>query len=224
VSSEPLSTYRVQLNSRFGFDEAAKLVPYLQELGIDCLYCSPYFQAAPGSTHGYDVVDHSKVNRELGGESAFEGMCEALERAKMGQLLDIVPNHMAVARENPWWWDVMENGPASAYAAFFDIDWQPPEARIRNTLLMPVLEDQYGILLEAGKLRIVREREKFEVRNGGGVFPVAPRSLQQILGPAAAICGIDGVSRPWVWSVAVAGLDHRSRQHYEAQSRQEGAR
>ncbi len=186
---EPLSTYRVQLNSQFGFDDAAEIVPYLQELGIDQLYCSPYFQAAPGSTHGYDVVDHSKVNRELGGDRGFDRMCAALERSKMGQVLDIVPNHMAIARENPWWWDVLENGPSSAYAAFFDVDWEPPETRIHNTVLMPVLADQYGILLEAGKLKVTRAAEKFEVRYGDEVFPAGPRSLWQILAPAAVKCG-----------------------------------
>ena len=144
---EPLSTYRVQLNSQFGFDDAAKIIPYLEELGIDHLYSSPLFQAAPGSTHGYDVVDHSKVSRELGGDHAFDRMCAALERSKMGHLLDIVPNHMAIDRENPWWWDVLENGPSSAYAEFFDVDWEPPERRIHNVVLMPVLEDQYGVLL-----------------------------------------------------------------------------
>ncbi len=186
---EPLSTYRVQLNSQFGFDDAAGIVPYLRELGIDQLYCSPYFQAAPGSTHGYDVVDHSKVNRELGGMSAFDRMCAALERSNMGQMLDIVPNHMAISRENPWWWDVLENGPSSAYAAFFDVDWEPPETRIHNTVLMPVLEDQYGILLEAGRLKIYRTGPKFEVRYGDEVFPAGPRSLWQILAPAAVKCG-----------------------------------
>ncbi len=186
---EPLSTYRIQLNSHFGFDDAAEIIPYLEELGIDSLYCSPYFQAAPGSAHGYDVVDHSKLSRELGGESAYLRMCDALDRSGLGQMLDIVPNHMAIHRENPWWWDVLENGPSSAYATFFDVDWEPPERRIHNVVLMPVLEDQYGILLEAGKLRVVRDAGKFEVRNGGGVFPVAPRSLWQILAPAAVKCG-----------------------------------
>ena len=191
---EPLSTYRIQLNSHFGFDDAVKIIPYLEELGIDYLYCSPYFQAAPGSNHGYNVVDHSKVNRELGGERAFDRMCEALDQAKMRQMLDIVPNHMAIDRENPWWWDVLENGPSSAYASFFDVDWEPPERRIHNVVLMPVLEDQYGILLEAGKLRIVREVGKLEVRGGNGVFPVGPRSLRQILAPAAVKCGSDALA------------------------------
>jgi (1->4)-alpha-D-glucan 1-alpha-D-glucosylmutase len=192
VKHEPLSTYRVQLNSHFGFDDAAAIVPYLDELGVDSLYCSPYFQAAPGSTHGYDVVDHSKVNRELGGEPAYDRMCDALSQRRMGQVLDIVPNHMAIHRENPWWWDVLQNGPSSAYAAFFDVDWEPPERRIHNIVLMPVLEDQYGVLLETGKLKVVREGGTFEVRNGGSnVFPVGPRSMWQILAPAAVKCGSD---------------------------------
>ena len=181
MNRDPLSTYRIQLNSQFGFDDAAEIVPYLEELGIDYLYCSPVLQAAPGSTHGYDVVDHSKVSSELGGEHAYDRLWTALDQAKMSQMLDIVPNHMAIHRENPWWWDVLENGPSSAYADFFDVDWEPPERRIHNTVLMPVLEDQYGILLEAGKLKVVREGAAFEVRIGDKVFPgraavVAPDS------------------------------------------------
>jgi (1->4)-alpha-D-glucan 1-alpha-D-glucosylmutase len=194
VNRDPLSTYRIQLNSQFGFDDAAKIVPYLEELGIDYLYCSPVLQAAPGSTHGYDVVDHSKVSSELGGERAYDRLWTALDQANMSQMLDIVPNHMAIARENPWWWDVLENGPSSAYAEFFDVDWEPPERRIHNTVLMPVLEDQYGILLEAGKLKVVRDGGNFEVRNGDRVFPVAPRSLRQILAPAALRSGSDALA------------------------------
>jgi len=194
VLHEPLSTYRVQLNSQFGFDDAAKIIPYLEELGIDHLYSSPLFQAAPRSTHGYDVVDHSKVSRELGGDPAFDRMCAALERSKMGHLLDIVPNHMAIDRENPWWWDVLENGPSSAYAEFFDVDWEPPERRIHNVVLMPVLEDQYGVLLAAGKLKVVRNGDTFEVHDGNRVFPVGPRSLCQILAPAALKCGSDALA------------------------------
>jgi (1->4)-alpha-D-glucan 1-alpha-D-glucosylmutase len=194
VLHEPLSTYRVQLNSQFGFDDAAKIISYLEELGIDHLYSSPLFQAAPGSTHGYDVVDHSKVSRELGGDLAFDRMCAALERSKMGHLLDIVPNHMAIDRENPWWWDVLENGPSSAYAEFFDVDWEPPERRIHNVVLMPVLEDQYGVLLAAGKLKVVRNGDTFEVHDGNRVFPVGPRSLCQILAPAALKCGSDALA------------------------------
>lgn len=192
---EPLSTYRIQLNSQFGFDAAAELVPYLEELGFDYLYCSPYFQAAPGSTHGYDVVDHSHVNEELGGTPAFERMCEAIERNGLRQILDIVPNHMAITgRENPWWWDVLENGPSSAYAVYFDVDWEPPEHRIRNILLMPVLADQYGVVLAAGKLRISRAGADFVVGFDNRTFPLAPRSLRLILAAAAQIYASDSLA------------------------------
>ncbi len=189
---EPLSTYRIQLNSQFGFDAAAELVPYLEELGIDYLYCSPYFQAAPGSTHGYNVVDHSHVNEELGGTPAFERMCAAIERNGLRQILDIVPNHMAITgRENPWWWDVLQNGPSSAYAAYFDVDWEPPEHRIHNILLMPVLADQYGVVLAEGKLKIRREGADFVVGFDNRTFPLAPRSLRLILSAAARIYSSD---------------------------------
>jgi (1->4)-alpha-D-glucan 1-alpha-D-glucosylmutase len=188
VSREPTSTYRIQLNPQFGFDAAAALVPYLKELGIDHLYCSPYFQAAPGSTHGYDVVDHSRANEELGGAPGHARMCAAIERNGMRQLLDIVPNHMAITgRENPWWWDVLQNGPSSLFAAFFDVDWEPPERRLHNTVLLPVLGDQYGVLLAAGKLRISHDRGDFVIRIDDRIFPVGPRSLRFVLAAAARI-------------------------------------
>ncbi|HEY6421452.1 MAG TPA: malto-oligosyltrehalose synthase [Candidatus Binataceae bacterium] len=189
MSREPLSTYRVQLNQEFDFDAATRIISYLDELGIDQLYCSPYFQAAPGSTHGYDVVDHSRASEDLGGAEGHARLCEELKRHRMGQVLDIVPNHMAITgRENPWWWDVLENGPSSTFAAFFDVDWEPPETRHRNSVLLPVLEDQYGRVLEAGKLKVIREEGRFVVCYGDKVFPVAPRSLREVLAAAAAPC------------------------------------
>src|SRR4051795_8702264 len=106
---EPAATYRVQLHAGFTFDDAAAQAQYLSELGVSHLYCSPYLQAAPGSTHGYDVVDHSRVNVELGGDRGHAVLCRALGDAGLGQVLDIVPNHMAITPENAWWWDVLEN-------------------------------------------------------------------------------------------------------------------
>jgi (1->4)-alpha-D-glucan 1-alpha-D-glucosylmutase len=195
VSREPTSTYRIQLNPQFGFDAAADLVPYLKELGIDHLYCSPYFQAAPGSTHGYDVVDHSRANEELGGASGHARMCAAIECNGMRQLLDIVPNHMAITgRENPWWWDVLQNGPSSLFAAFFDVDWEPPERRLHNTVLLPVLGEQYGVLLAAGKLRISHDRGDFVIRIDDRIFPVGPRSLRFVLAAAARIYPADSLA------------------------------
>ncbi|HEV2239436.1 MAG TPA: alpha-amylase family glycosyl hydrolase, partial [Streptosporangiaceae bacterium] len=128
-SSHPrVATYRVQLHAGFTFDDAAAIADYLAELGVSHLYCSPYLQAAAGSTHGYDVVDHGRLNAELGGAEGHRRLAERLAGAGLGQVLDIVPNHMALAgRANAWWWDVLENGPSSVYASYFDIDWDPPQ-------------------------------------------------------------------------------------------------
>ncbi len=184
----PSATYRVQLNPQFGFDSAAELAPYLKELGIDHLYASPYLQAAIGSSHGYDVVDHSRVNQELGGEAAYDRFCGELANHSLRQLVDIVPNHMAITgRENPWWWDVLQNGPSSSYASYFDVDWEPPERRLHNMVLMPVLEDQYGVLLADGKIKLAREGAEFIVKVGDRAFPVASASLRLMLTAAAHI-------------------------------------
>jgi (1->4)-alpha-D-glucan 1-alpha-D-glucosylmutase len=129
VHRTPIATYRLQLHANFGFDDAAAIAPYLQALGISHVYCSPYLQAAPGSQHGYDVVDHHRVNEELGGAAAHDRFSKRLGECSLGQVLDIVPNHMAASgKRNRYWWDVLENGPASRYASYFDIDWHtPPE-------------------------------------------------------------------------------------------------
>src|SRR3954463_9693914 len=156
----PVSTYRVQLrppaddHPGFSFDDAAAVVPYLAELGVSHLYCSPYLQAAPGSMHGYDVVDHQRVNEELGGEAGHQAFCSRLGELGMGQVLDIVPNHMAIGPRNRYWWDVLENGPSSRYATWFDIDWQSAEVKLQNKVLIPVLGDQHGKVLGAGQIRI----------------------------------------------------------------------
>ncbi|GIW07713.1 MAG: maltooligosyl trehalose synthase [Dehalococcoidia bacterium] len=187
-----IATYRVQLNPAFGFDEAAQIVPYLADLGVSHLYASPYLQAAPGSTHGYDVVDHTRVNEELGGEAGHARFIRALGDAGLGHILDIVPNHMAIVTPgNRWWWDVLENGPASRYAAYFDVDWDPPEAKLRNTVLLPILGDHYGRVLEAGELTLIREGGSFSIRYFEHAVPVAPRSLDSVLGAAARRAGSD---------------------------------
>jgi (1->4)-alpha-D-glucan 1-alpha-D-glucosylmutase len=181
------ATYRVQLHAGFTFDDAAAIVPYLADLGISHLYCSPYLQAAPGSTHGYDVVDHHRLNEELGGKEAFDRLCAALREHGLGQVLDIVPNHMATAgRANAWWWDVLENGPASRYAAYFDIDWDPPERKLIAQVLVPILGDHYGRVLENGELELVREGGSFTVRYHEHEVPVSPRSIDDLLARAAA--------------------------------------
>jgi (1->4)-alpha-D-glucan 1-alpha-D-glucosylmutase len=188
----PRATYRVQLSGAFGFDAAAELAPYLAELGLSHLYASPYLQAARGSTHGYDVVDHRKVNAELGGEAGHKRLTAALKASGLGQLLDVVPNHMAIGgRENAWWCDVLENGPSSRYASYFDVDWNSPEAKLENTILAPVLGDHYGRVLEAGEIKLTREGARFYFRYFDHAFPAAPRSLSDLLGLAAERCGSD---------------------------------
>jgi (1->4)-alpha-D-glucan 1-alpha-D-glucosylmutase len=189
---QPRATYRIQLSPNFGFDAAAKIVPYLSQLGITHLYCSPCLQATADSTHGYDVVDYHHVDEELGGAAAYKRMGIALQEANMGQILDIVPNHMAITgRENSWWWDVLENGPASRYSDYFDVDWEPPEARLHTTILLPVLGDHYGRVLEAGQIKLVREGANFMFRYHDRTFPAAPRSLDNFLAQAAQQSGSD---------------------------------
>ncbi|MFP5352546.1 MAG: malto-oligosyltrehalose synthase, partial [Actinomycetota bacterium] len=178
MSPEVRATYRVQLHKGFTLDDAAAIVPYLARLGISHLYCSPYLQARSGSTHGYDVVDQSRVNAELGGQEAHDRLCATLAEHGMGHILDVVPNHMTVTdRANSWWWDVLKHGPDSRYAAYFDIDWDPPEQKLRRTILIPVLGDHYGRVLEAGDIRLESEGDELLVRYYEHVLPLAPGSL-----------------------------------------------
>ena len=181
----PTATYRLQLHKEFTFDDAAAIADYLHALGISHVYSSPYLQAAPGSMHGYDVVDPQRVNQELGGAPAHERFCARLGETGLGQVLDIVPNHMSLGQENRYWWDVLENGPLSRYASYFDIDWQPQEERLRDKVLVPVLPDQYGRVLQAGSIKVTRQGVRFEVEASEQAFPVAPVSLPVILTRAA---------------------------------------
>jgi (1->4)-alpha-D-glucan 1-alpha-D-glucosylmutase len=179
------STYRLQLNATFTFDDAANISAYLKDLGISHVYCSPYLQAAPGSMHGYDVVDHQHVNDELGGEEGHHRFCARLAELGLGQVLDIVPNHMAVGARNHNWWDVLENGPSSRFATWFDIDWHSSEVKLQNKVLIPVLGDQYGRVLTAGQIQIVRELGSLSVRYADHLYPLSPRSVPIILDRAA---------------------------------------
>ncbi len=190
MRAEPRATYRIQFHGGFGFDAAAEIVPYLAELGVSHLYASPVVQAAAGSTHGYDVVDYGRANAELGGDVGYARLTAALAQHGLGQLLDIVPNHMAIASPgNRWWWDVLENGPASRYASYFDVEWDPPETKLRNTVLLPVLEDHYGRVLERGLIQLHRDGGSFSVHYHEHVWPVAPTSVDGILAAAAARSG-----------------------------------
>jgi (1->4)-alpha-D-glucan 1-alpha-D-glucosylmutase len=186
----PRATYRVQFHPGFTFQDAAGLTDYLAALGVSHLYASPYLQAAPGSTHGYDVVDPRRVNEELGGAEGHQKLCSALKSRDLGQVLDLVPNHMAITGpENTWWWDVLENGPSSPYAAYFDVDWNPLEERLGNKILLPILGDHYGRVLEAGEIRLGHAKGRFSIHYHEHGLPVAPGSLVGILDRAAGISG-----------------------------------
>ena len=190
----PSSTYRLQLHGGFTFDDAASVADYLKKLGISHVYCSPYLQAAAGSMHGYNVVDHQKVNDELGGEEGLARFSASLKELGLGQILDIVPNHMATGPENRYWWDVLENGPSSRYATWFDIDWQSSEVKLQNKVLIPVLGDQYGRVLSAKQIRIAHGCDRFRITYFDHSFPIAPRSLSIPLAQAAEYAHSDTLS------------------------------
>src|SRR5947208_231319 len=180
----PVSTYRVQFNRNFTFLQAAELVPYLAELGISHCYASPYLRARPGSMHGYDIVDHHQLNPEIGTLEEYDEFVAALHQHGMGQILDVVPNHMGImGSDNAWWLDVLENGEASAYADFFDIDWYPLKHELQGKVLVPVLGDQYGIILDRAELRLTfdQKRGEFSIHYFKHRFPVNPREYPRIL-------------------------------------------
>ena len=154
----PLSTYRLQLHRDFTFADAAALVPYLHRLGVSHCYASPLLKARPGSSHGYDIVDHGQLNPDLGERADFEHLVACLHRHGMGLIVDIVPNHMGVGgADNAWWRDVLENGPAAEYAEFFDIDWRPAHETLRGKILLPLLGEPYGEVLDKGEIKLVFE-------------------------------------------------------------------
>ncbi len=178
----PTATYRLQFHKDFGFADATGLIEYLRDLGVSDAYASPIFKARAGSMHGYDVVDHSQIDPALGGEEAFDAFAAALKSSGLGLILDIVPNHMGIGEtSNVWWMDVLENGPSSSYAAYFDIDWQPANPHLENKVLLPILEDQYGIVLEDGKLRLAYEDGAFFIHHYATSLPLAPGTYSTIL-------------------------------------------
>src|ERR1700710_547304 len=180
----PIATYRLQLTADFNFDAAAGVVPYLAALGVTHLYASPFMKAAEGSTHGYDIVDHTKLNPELGGEAGFERRSAALKQHDIGLILDFVPNHMGVHfAANPWWLDVLEWSPASPHAASFDIAWGPLPWGARGGVLLPIIGSSYGEALEKGEIELRYDAGEgsfsawyFEHR-----LPIAPERYSEIL-------------------------------------------
>ncbi|XIA64818.1 malto-oligosyltrehalose synthase [Bradyrhizobium sp. TZ2] len=202
----PIATYRLQLTADFNFEAAANVVPYLKALGITHLYASPFLKARKGSTHGYDIVDHTKFNPELGGEAGFEQLSAALRQHDLGLILDFVPNHVGVHfADNPWWLDVLEWGPASPHAASFDIDWEQLPHRSRGGVLLPILGSSYGQALERGEIELRYDADEgsfsawyFEHR-----LPIAPVRYGEILRMAVKEAGAE-LSAPGLDILALA--------------------
>jgi (1->4)-alpha-D-glucan 1-alpha-D-glucosylmutase len=182
VGRSPISTYRLQLHAGFPFAAARAIVPYLSRLGISDCYLSPISAARPGSTHGYDVTDHNRISDALGGAEEYDRLADDLDRAGMGQVLDIVPNHMAVdASSNPWWRDLLENGLCSIGAPFFDIEWAPVKPELTGRVLLPILGDQYGYVLERGELVVAYVDGRLELRYDQHRLPIEPGQIPSLL-------------------------------------------
>ncbi len=191
----PTATYRVQFHAGFTFDDAAALAPYWAALGISHLYASPIATARQGSTHGYDVIDPTTINPALGGESGFRALVEALRAQGLGVVLDIVPNHVAVGgADNAWWLDVLEKGPASPYARYFDIDWSPADRELQGKVLAPFLGAPYAEALAAGEIVVDVEPNLGRLSilaHGAHRFPLRGESYDQVL----SAVGVDAVAK-----------------------------
>lgn len=178
----PIATYRLQLHGGFRFADVERIADYLAALGVSDVYCSPYLHARPGSTHGYDVFDHGRINPEIGDETDDARLARTLDRCGLGRVLDIVPNHMGIAGPNPYWLDVLESGPYAASARFFDIDWDPVKEELNGRVLLPILEDHYGTVLEQGLIELARDGGAFHFRYHERRLPLAPHSFALVLG------------------------------------------
>src|SRR5438477_1638816 len=178
----PTCTYRLQFNRQFTFAQAREIVPYLHALGVSDAYASPYFQARAESLHGYEITDHNKLNATIGSREEYDAWVTELHAHQMGQVLDFVPNHMGIAEPlNQWWMDVLENGPSSMYAPYFDIDWHPLKSDLRGKVLLPILSDQYGRVLERGELQVHFEEGAFYLSYYDRRLPIAPGTYRHIL-------------------------------------------
>jgi (1->4)-alpha-D-glucan 1-alpha-D-glucosylmutase len=186
MSVIPRATYRLQFHQGFTFAQARALIPYLARLGVSHVYASPLFRAAPGSTHGYDVCDHNELNPEIGTREEFETFSAELKAHGLGLIADFVPNHMGIERAlNSWWRDVLENGPSSPYARFFDIDWQPLKRELENKVLLPILGEQYGRVLESDGFQLRFTAGDFLLQYGEMDLPLDPRTTLGVLRQSA---------------------------------------
>jgi len=189
----PSATYRLQFHAGFTFKDARAILDYLDDLGISDIYASPYFQAAPDSTHGYDVANHNRLNPAVGDVADFRALASDLKNRGMGQVLDFVPNHMGINQSlNIWWMDVLENGVNSPYAHYFDIDWHPGKKALADRVLLPILGDRYGRVLEKGEFKLACEDGAFFLRYFETRLPITPPSYPIIL--RAALTHLDGDS------------------------------
>src|SRR5438552_8129247 len=178
----PTATYRLQFNKNFTFRQAREIVTYLHHLGISDAYASPYFQAGAESLHGYDITDHNKFTAVIGSREDYDAWVAELHAHGMGQIVDFVPNHMGINDpQNTWWQDVLENGPSSLYAPYFDIDWRPLKTDLHDKVLLPILGDQYGRVLERGELQVRFDGGSFSLTYFDHVFPIAPGTYRYIL-------------------------------------------
>ena len=230
----PRATYRVQfVPGSMTFRGAAGLASYLDELGVSHLYASPYLKTRAGSSHGYAIVDYAQLNPALGGEDDYRAMVAALHGRGMGQIVDVVPNHMSAApAENAWWNDVLENGPSSPHAAYFDIDWRPVKEELRDKVLLPILGDQYGQVLERGELKLEFREGAFVLRYYESLLPLDPRTYRDDPdaparcaegGPAAGFGRRAGTGEHRHRAGAPAGAHRRrARQHRRTATREGG--
>lgn len=178
----PSATYRLQFHAGFTFRNALAILDYLADLGVSDIYASPYFQSTPESTHGYDISNHSRLNPAIGDNSDFRAFVSGLKQRSMGQILDFVPNHMGIGQSlNAWWMSVLEEGRSSRYANYFDIDWHPGKEELTNRVLLPILGDRYGKVLENGELKLGFEEGRFFLRYFETTLPINPRSYPLIL-------------------------------------------
>ncbi|HEX7465797.1 MAG TPA: alpha-amylase family glycosyl hydrolase, partial [Usitatibacter sp.] len=175
------ATYRLQLSAAFTLDDARAIVPYLAQLGISHIYASPVLRSRPGSTHGYDVVDPTRLDPELGSDASWDALILELRVHDMGLVLDIVPNHMGVGADNPFWDDLFANGPASRYAGWFDIDWNAPARGLKGRVLIPILGAELAVAIEQRDFAIALDDGRLRLHYFEHSFPLDPTTIPVVL-------------------------------------------